>query len=434
VTEVSKIELVYSAKGVEAAVRQDERVRASVKKTGSQAQGESGKIERWLNLHTRSLLLVSGALVGAFGVLAAASPSANAHLSGIRLAFGLLADSIMLELEPAFIELTDFLLDAEEGFSNLPRPVRGAIAALIVFGFVLGTVGVAIVAFAKIAGALAALNSFPAVAVAAGRATLFFAGVLGFLTGVLAVVALDQAGVLPWLDELDKKFGTKLPRSVQDFILVLTAVPATLGSVVVALARGDDATEASKNHVEKLRDAWMGLARGVADAIKSAVDDMKVQLVKFATWIAVFFKNLADKALGWGRDIIENIGKGIGNAKDKVQGGLNSAGNWIKDKLGFDVPRNDRMAMRWGMDAAKFFTAGLADGLTKSRLDPFASSPVMTPQSTTSSVTHSSSVSVVIENGAIQLHGAEAANLDERRLVDRIVKEIGGRFGGRASA
>lgn len=143
--------------------------------------------------------------------------------------------------------------------------------------------------------------------------------------------------------------------------------------------------------------------------------------------------NLERDANRWGRDIGRELSSGLRSARSDIDSAGSSLRSTIESHLSFDRIDNDRAARRWGSDFVQEWSKGLQSewsAFERGMPSMDASMGSMTPGS---GGTQSSSTTVNIEQGAIQIRGGRAVGgkIDESELADEVADRFGSQVGGR---
>ncbi|PSG97501.1 hypothetical protein BRD56_05450 [Thermoplasmatales archaeon SW_10_69_26] len=485
---MSEVALRYAAKGADKAKRKDQQVAQQTQKTARMAKREAPAIRSWMREHRAAIAAIGTATAGAMAAIINATPSLQASLGGIRLAFSLVAMQIGSELTPAFLEAEEGALDLAQGFLKLDEKHDGLPAKMLGLGLAIATVGAAAaLAGPKLAVAGAALAPF---VILAGIAI----GVLGGLEGNLGLVAAGFLTTAAGVAMLAGQLALALPlalgvAAVGSTLLTiwgvmegkLWAVVAGVGGLIASVA-GLLAFFGKLVAVIKVIGAGiailasaLGISFGSAvvlvvglivgliatlwalftnwDAVTSEVasagDWLARQAGRFWGWftghipsraeisnaasgMVSWFSSLPGRARQWGEDMIDEFVSGIQSAGDRVGDAVGGVKDRIVGMIGFDLRRNDRMAERWGRDFIDHFTQGIDSRMSSldASLGHFGQGALPTPRGGGGG----GAITVVLEQGAVQLRGQpRRSDLDERDLAEEIGKAFADRFGGRSS-
>lgn len=147
--EVSSVVLKYSQRGAKSVQRADENVRDSIQRTSRVAREESGTISRWMERHQTALTVIGLAMMGLLAGIVRATPTLNAYLDSIRLAFSLMAYEIGEQLAPEMETLTDEVWELYEAFSSLDDKTKRVIAQAIALSGALAGIAFSLRAVAR---------------------------------------------------------------------------------------------------------------------------------------------------------------------------------------------------------------------------------------------------------------------------------------------
>lgn len=142
---------------------------------------------------------------------------------------------------------------------------------------------------------------------------------------------------------------------------VLSAVFAAnpIGLVVLALAALAAALVTAYKHSEAFRDKVNAAFAHVRDFVQGVAQKIEDAVA--------FIKDLPDKALKWGRDMIDNFKKGIMDKKDQLMDGVKGIAQSIKDFLGFSEPKMGPLSNfhTYAPDMIDLFVDGMNKGIPK---------------------------------------------------------------------
>ena len=120
-----------------------------------------------------------------------------------------------------------------------------------------------------------------------------------------------------------------------------------------------------KSKWQVMKDDVGAKAKGTWDNVKSAFGNAKNGVVGKVGEICLGIKNkwneTKNKAWSWGNDLMMNIKNGMLAAKKAVQGAADTAGKWIKERLGHSVPTEGPLAdeLNWMPDMMENFANGI---------------------------------------------------------------------------
>lgn len=138
---------------------------------------------------------------------------------------------------------------------------------------------------------------------------------------------------------------------------VLAANP--IGLVIAAVGALVAALVTLYNKCEWFRNGVNAIGQGIMDGVTGFVDWFKNAM----NGIGDFMGNLAQNALNWGRDLIQNFINGIKNMWEDAKRTVSNFAGMIKDFLGFSEPKKGPLSDfgSYAPDMVKLFTQGLKD-------------------------------------------------------------------------
>lgn len=132
---------------------------------------------------------------------------------------------------------------------------------------------------------------------------------------------------------------------------------------------------------------WKGAWSGLIDIVKTLLGGLGKIVLDILTGIGKIFLDMGATALGWGKDLIDNIGKGIIKAKDDLIKGIGDIGNAIKTKFEsmFGIHSPSTVGFAWGGHIIQ----GLMNGMSNKDLGGFITSMIDKVKSTVGGVANS---------------------------------------------
>ena len=138
---------------------------------------------------------------------------------------------------------------------------------------------------------------------------------------------------------------------------VLAANP--IGLVIAAVGALVAALVTLYNKCEWFRNGVNAIGQGIKDGVTGFVDWFKNAM----NGIGDFMGNLAQNALNWGRDLIQNFINGISQMWEDAKRTVSNFAGMIRDFLGFSEPKEGPLSdfHTYAPDMVKLFTQGLKD-------------------------------------------------------------------------
>jgi hypothetical protein len=198
----------------------------------------------------------------------------------MKTTFQLLGWEITKVLKPIFDWLANKLGDLYDWFTNLNPKTQEFVSWMAILGTIAATAALGILSFALalkglgLIGILAAIETFVGWIVAAGTAfltsnvALVAAGLaLGAISGFIAVMALDELGILDWIADLGAGFRDALDSGnlLADALNLIMTPLSIIGDLILVMVT-DKTMEDFWKDMDKVADS----ARNMADALKSA--------------------------------------------------------------------------------------------------------------------------------------------------------------------
>ena len=446
----------YAAKGAQRVQRADQNVRQSIQTTADTARESRGEINRWMQRHQAAILGIAAATTGAMAAIISQSPALSAQLSEVRLAFSLLAMELGRELAPTFDTIGEKAVGFANWFKGLPDPVQSVIAHAIALTGVLAGLAVGFSAIAPTVTTVLGLLSGPLVlaigAVIGIAAALYtawqqdFAGIRGVVARFVSAAAGLFGGFVDFVGGLWNAWGDEI-MAVTRFIgktigvMLVSTIDAlaTAMQMAGAILRGDfnGALESLLGLADRGNKRFRNLHPAIGkfqDGIRNTVSDVQDfagAVGNVDDTLRSAFEDTAEKALKWGKDIVDNLIRGIQQKTPGLDDVVQGAKSAIAKHLSFDQVANDRMARRWGRDMVQEFSAGMQSA--RPTLETGAPDVGQTTGlaaggggggggGTTNDIT--------FERGAIVIHGSGG---DGRVTSDDVAEGVSKAFDGRTS-
>jgi hypothetical protein len=177
--------------------------------------------------------------------------------------------------------------------------------------------------------------------------TLAWAAGLGVLIGTLGVAVLEITGVLDVVADFANWVGNVLPQVSQDFALAVLSLISpfvALGSAILGFVQGtlrgglEEGVRQAVANINQtfgiFEQAWMGVFSFISSTtnrIVSAVSNMSGSITDELT-------GLADDALGWGEDLIEEFAQGIRNSVSEATDAVDEVTAAVNEYIEFNSP------------------------------------------------------------------------------------------------
>lgn len=167
---------------------------------------------------------------------------------------------------------------------------------------------------------------------------------------------------------------------------------------------------------------WADSMERMNSSASEAGEGVEITSKILNTTVTAKFVDLTEKSPKWGSDLMGNFTAGLDSKMPELDAELATIRNKIESALSFDIPRNDRMAMRWGEDLVSYFGEGMAMAAPRMTVPV----PAPMPAAAASSTTYSTPVQVTVN-----VTGAQAKDFDERKIAQYVRDEVGNALRGR---
>lgn len=150
------------------------------------------------------------------------------------------------------------------------------------------------------------------------------------------------------------------------FVLVATLI-AAVGTALVTLYMTNE------DFRNKVNAAWQSIKSTISGVVNAVVTFFTVTVPNAGQEMLEFFKSIPDKALQWGKDLIDNFVNGIKSKVEDVKNAVSNVASTVKDFLGFSEPEEGPLSNfhTYAPDMMQLFAKGITDnaGLLKSAFD-----------------------------------------------------------------
>lgn len=150
------------------------------------------------------------------------------------------------------------------------------------------------------------------------------------------------------------------------FVLVATLI-AAVGTALVTLYMTNE------DFRNKVNAAWQSIKSTISGVVNAVVTFFTVTVPNAGQEMLEFFKSIPDKALQWGKDLIDNFVNGIKSKVEDVKNAVSNVASTVKDFLGFSEPEKGPLSNfhTYAPDMMQLFAKGITDnaGLLKSAFD-----------------------------------------------------------------
>lgn len=183
------------------------------------------------------------------------------------------------------------------------------------------------------------------------------AGIIGKIAGAVAALTpiISAAG-----GALSTVFATI---AMNPMILVITGIVAAVAAGVIAIVKHWDEIKAG---FQKLKDKIAEIGekiKGVFDGIKEKISEFKERVKEKFNEVVDFIKSLPQRALQWGKDLIQNFIDGIKAKFQALKERLQNIAQTVKDFIGFSEPKLGPLSNfhTYAPDMMKLFAKGIKD-------------------------------------------------------------------------
>lgn len=250
-----------------------------------------------------------------------------------------------------------------------------------------------------------------------GADKAFFEGLLGWgKTPISSVADTEESRMaelwdsriaddcLAQVDKFSEECQSRLDKCTEEYQSKIAAMRETTGTNMTATS--EDFTQS----LDKMDNA----ASTAGASIENTTKIVNIGVTKS-------FVDLTMKAPKWGSDLMGLFLAGLESRMPALESRLSSIRSMIESTLSFDIPANDRMAMRWGSDLVEMFGEGMEMAA------PSMAIPMPAPVAAAAapSTTYSTPVQVTINVSG------QAKDLDERKIAQYVRDEVGNALRGR---
>lgn len=278
-------------------------------------------------------------------------------MQNVKLAGAELGEEIMKTLGPILEDLVGLIKSVTDWFSGLTDGQKQTILAIV---GVIAAIGPALVAFGKVATGISSIMK--TAELLKGMVDLSILGPAGIIMLVIGAIVLlytkcewFRDAVNAVVDAVVKFFKDSMDWVINFFTKTL---PDTFNSVI-----------------QFIQDNWQGLLLllvnpfvGAFKLVYDNSEEFRAFIDNLVNSVIDFFTELPDKALTWGKDMIDNFVQGITSKLSKLWDSVKDIGKGIADFLGFSVPEKGPLsdADTWMPDMIDLMVNGI--NANKSRL------------------------------------------------------------------
>jgi hypothetical protein len=245
-----------------------------------------------------------------------------------------------------------------------------------------------------------------------GADSAFFEGLLGWgETPVSSVADTEESRMAElWDSRIVDDYLAQVDKYTEEYKSKIASMRETTGTNMTATS--EDFTQS----LDKMDTA----ASTAGASIENTAKIMNAGVTKS-------FVDLTMKAPKWGSDLMGLFLAGLESRMPALESRLSSIRSMIESALSFDIPANDRMAMRWGSDLVSLFGEGMAAAAPQMVMPTLPPAVVVGASSSASG----GNTYITIESGAVQVNGSQAKDLDERKIAQYVRDEVGNALRGR---
>lgn len=386
---------------------------------------ETKKMNKDFDKSKTNLMLAGGAAVAFFWGIAQVSPVLNTYMGILKNALGAIFDQLFIAMMPLFKPLLELLWDFAKWLQEQPDWVKALMGAITLLIPVLWSFNAAMAA-----------NPIGAVAAA-----------IGLLIAALAYLYTNWENIKIQLDELKEKhwalalvidglvfYFETLWHAAEAvwwwFSQVFKVYEVLIGGFLDGFGKFAEwigLTKQLSKEWEALQDLWSQFSghlgkewEAAGNLWKSFTEQLGKEWDKLGELYDVIAGWIGD-AFSWGWDMMVNFAQGIADGAVAVYDALAGVGQGIVDWIGFDIPKNDNMAMRWGEDLGYYFSKGLGGSLADIGLavpNTYGGGAGFGGTSTTTNYGGSTSISISVEGNTFR----EQADIDY--LVEEISRKL----------
>lgn len=335
-------------------------------------------------------------------------------MQNVKLAGAELGEEIMKVLSPILQELSKVIQSVTEWFSGLSD---GQKQMIIVIASVVASIGPVLVIFGKVAmGISSIINTVNLLKGVIDMSILGPAGIVMLVIGALVLLYAKcewfRDGVNAIVQAVVDFFKASMDWVINFFSVTL---PNTFNSVI-----------------DFIKNNWQGLLLllvnpfvGAFKLVYDNSEEFRSFVDKLVSDVVGFFTQLPNKALTWGKDMIDNFVNGINEKVGKLWQSIKDIGKGISDFLGFSVPDKGPLsdADTWMPDMIDLLTNGVERNKSKllSAMGELANemSMPMINSEVNRTLTASNTIAMDISMTA-NLDGKQVADSVENRITKKI--------------
>lgn len=253
------------------------------------------------------------------------------------------------------------------------------------------------------------------------------AGIIGKIAGAVAALTpiISAAG-----GALSTVFATI---AMNPMILVITGIVAAVAAGVIAIVKHWDEIKAG---FQKLKDKIAEIALKIAEVfikLRDKINDFKERVKEKFTEVVDFIKSLPQRALQWGKDLIQNFIDGIKAKFQALKERLQGIAQTVKDFIGFSEPKLGPLSNfhTYAPDMMKLFAKGIKDNedlIAAQMARSFEFAPLQLSSTVNAPAMQSAPAAAPVSAGKVVNLTINAPSIDESTvnyLIMRVNNELG---------
>ena len=208
---------------------------------------------------------------------------------------------------------------------------------------------------------------------------------------------------------------------------IKAGVLAAINGIKAAFNKLKSAINTIKTAFNNVKTAIVQTWNNIKQAVTRGITNVVAKIRTLPSRIASTFTNLKDKALSWGKDMIQGFIDGITAKFEGLKEKFNSIGETAKSLLGFSVPEEGPMsdADTWMPDMIDLFIRGIKEneGRLQAAMQELAGGMVISPSLDAVSNANTFAIEAMLARYLPQI-GNQAIILDDGTLVGKMAPEM----------
>lgn len=254
------------------------------------------------------------------------------------------------------------------------------------------------------------------------------------VAGIISKIAGAVAALTPIISAAGGALSTVFATiAMNPMILVITGIVAAVAAGVIAIVKHWDEIKAG---FQKLKDKIAEIALKIAEVfvkLRDKINDFKERVKEKFTEVVDFIKSLPQRALQWGKDLIQNFIDGIKAKFQALKEKLQNIAQTVKDFIGFSEPKLGPLSNfhTYAPDMMKLFAKGIKDNedlIAAQMARSFNFAPLQLSGTVNAPTMQSAPAAAPVSAGKVVNLTINAPSIDESTvnyLIMRVNNELG---------